>query len=92
MRGLCGGEQAGGLVFEPLDFGGEDGVGGTGEDELGDVGVEGGEGGGGVVDVLERDVGVVIGAAEEVSNPQNKVGVITASTATTPLALSLAAQ
>jgi hypothetical protein len=33
-----------------------------------------------------------IGAAEEVSNPQNKVGVITASTATTPLALSLAVQ
>jgi hypothetical protein len=30
--------------------------------------------------------------AEEVSNPQNWVGVITASTATTPPALSLAAQ
>jgi hypothetical protein len=30
--------------------------------------------------------------AAEVLNPQNKVGVITASTATTPLALSLAVQ
>jgi hypothetical protein len=33
-----------------------------------------------------------INEAEEVSNPQNRVGVIIASTATTPPALSLAVQ
>lgn len=62
---LGGAGEGGDLFLKPGDFDGKDRVGGTGENVFGHVGVGGGEGGGGVLDVFERDVEIGFGAGDE---------------------------
>jgi len=57
--------EGGDLVLEPGDFYREDSVGAAGENVLGDGGVESVKGGGGVLDVFERDVEIGFGASDE---------------------------